>query len=179
MEKIKLNSVGELKPHPAFPDECLISEPTPIPFFEGEKIKFIFDGYEDDANFFSDVDKAVSNFLDKDRNEKLEISPLIFENYREIFEEFGEEENIPKVEDAKDIWDLVYPQEIYVSRRDRRDKDIYIQIHCECEWESEHGLQIVFRRGEKVTRVSDIDGHLTESDAYDEPDLDNELLSKF
>ena len=50
---------------------------------------------------------------------------------------------------------------------------------CECEWEQEHGLQLVFRQGKKLTRVSDQDGHLTKADAYGIPDNEDKLLSAF
>lgn len=179
MEKIKLDLIGELKPHPLISDEWLVSKPISIPFFDGTKLKFIFDGYEGDENFFSDANEAVSNFLAKDKNYRLKISPLVFENYVEFVDAVDEYEDIPKIESEEDIWRFVYPQEIIVSRRNRRDKDIYIQIHCNCEWEIEHGLQLVFRQGKKITRVSSIDGHSTEADAYDKPDSDDELLSKF
>lgn len=179
MEKIKLDSVGELKLHPIITDEWLVSNSISVPFFDGLKLEFIFDGYENDENFFFEADKAVSNFLEKGDFERMKISHLVFKNYTEFIDAVGEDEDLPKIEDEKDIWQFVYPNEIIVSRRHRRDKDIYIQIHCGCEWEIEHGLQIVFKQGKKVTRVSAIDGHSTEADAYDKPDEDDELLSKF
>jgi hypothetical protein len=73
----------------------------------------------------------------------------------------------------------VHPSEIYVTRRPKNDQDIYIQIACECDWEEEHGLQLVFRQGKKLTRVSSQDGHITEADAYGRPDEEDELLSQF
>ena len=47
---------------------------------------------------------------------------------------------------------------------------VYVQVACECAWESEHGLQLVFRQGATLSRVSDQDGHLTHADAYDLPE---------
>lgn len=161
------------------PDDCLISEPISIPFFDNKKLNFIFDGYENDETFFFEADKAVSNFLEINDSEKLKISHLVFKNYTEFIEAVGDDEDLPKIENEREVWQFIYPVEIIVTRRHRRDKDIYLQIHCNCEWEIEHGLQIVFRQGKKITRVSDVDGHSTEADAYDKPDSDDELLSKF
>lgn len=31
-------------------------------------------------------------------------------------------------------------------------------ISCECEWENEHGLQLIFKDGKSLTRVSSVDG---------------------
>lgn len=179
MEKIKLDSVGELKSHPLFKHNTLLSEHISVPFFDGLQLEFIFDGYENDENYFSDSEEAVSNFLKKDSNDRKEISPLVFKNYKDFIDAVGEDEDLPIIKNEEQIWDFVYPDKIIVKRRRRRDKDIYLQIHCNCEWEIEHGLQLVFRQGKKIIRVSSIDGHPTEADAYDKPDSDDELLSAF
>ena len=162
MEKITLNSIGELKENSDFPGDLLISQPISIPFFDGKKVSFNFDGYSGDESFFAEADTAISNFLEKNEKDREEISNLVFENYRNFVDAVGEDENLPQIEYAKNIWHFVYPQEIYIARGDSPDGDIYLQIHCECEWEIEHGLQIVFKQGKKVTRVSYIDGHLTD-----------------
>lgn len=171
-----MKSIGELKAHPNVPDEWLISEPISIPFFDGKELAFILSGY-DDERFLAEADTAILNFLEKDKEDRKEISFLVFKNYKEVIENIGED--VPSIENEENIWRFVYPQGIYLTRRDRRDKDIYLMIECECEWELEHGLQIVFRQGKKVTRISDVDGHLTEADAYDKLDEEDELLSKF
>lgn len=180
-----MKSIGELKPHPDVPDEWLISKPIPIPVFDGKELEFILDGYSDaDEKFLVEADAAILSFLEKDKNDRKEISPLVFKNYVECIEAVIEDkdpviEDMPVIENEEDVWQLIYPQAVYVRRRDRRDKNIYLQIECECGWEIEHGLQIVFRQGKKVTRVSSVDGHLTESDADNKPDEEDELLSKF
>jgi hypothetical protein len=78
----------------------------------------------------------------------------------------GEEDIGFHVARAEDIGACVHPSEIRVSRRHRRDSLIYVQSTAECDWEREHGLQIVYRRGDELSRVSDPDGHLTHTDAY-------------
>lgn len=176
---MKLNSVGQLKRHPIIKRNSLLSESISISFFDGLKLEFIFDGYENDENFFFEADKAVSTFLEKNDLERMKISHLVFKDYTEFIDAVGDDEDLPKIEYEKDVWQFVYPDKIIVKRRHRRDKDIYLQIHCNCEWEIEHGLQIVFRQGKKITRVSSIDGHSTEADADNKPDSDDELLSKF
>ena len=84
-----------------------------------------------------------------------------------------------QIKDKNEIWTYVYPKDIFVARRDRRDENIYINLTCECEWEKEHGLQLVFRQGRTLTRISEQDGHLTESDAFDKPDSEDKLLSAY
>ena len=55
------------------------------------------------------------------------------------------------------------------------DGDRSISISAECDWEVEHGLQMVFRGGGRLSRVSDQDGHLTHSDVYDTPENEDKI----
>ena len=82
-----------------------------------------------------------------------------------------------EIKNKNEIWKYVYPQEIHITRRHRRDEDIYLSVIC--EWEQEHGLQLVFRQGKQLTRISPQDGHITEADAYDKLDEEDELLNQF
>jgi len=50
-----------------------------------------------------------------------------------------------------------------------------VQITAECEWEPEHGLQIVYRDGSELKRVSQQDGHLTYVDAYGLPESEDRI----
>jgi len=54
-----------------------------------------------------------------------------------------------------------------------RDGRVYVSVEYECDWEPEHGLQIVFRDGRTVTKVGPYNGHLTNNSAYGRPDLDD------
>ena len=73
------------------------------------------------------------------------------------------------------VWDFVTPSEIMVSRR-ADDELVYVQICASCRWDVEHGLQVVYRRGETLSRVSAQDGHLTTSDARNLPDSEDSIL---
>ncbi len=178
MKDIEIESIGKLEPHPDLPDEWFISKPIPIPFLNNKQLRFTIVGdLENDKNFLSEISQAIQNFLKKDNLERLNYTEYVFENYREFSEAIDEE--ILEINNKSEIWEYVYPTEIYINRRNRRDRDVYLQIACECEWEVEHGLLLVFRQGSKLTRVSAQDGHLTEADAYDKPDSEDTLLSKF
>jgi hypothetical protein len=134
-----------------------------------------------DTQFLAEADEAIKNFLQLHAIDKLKMTPHIFANFVEICSYLAEE-NIPeKMRGAQplSIWNFVHPTAIFVSRRQRNDKDIYIVLTCECDWEAEHGLQLVFRQGKKLTRVSDQDGHLTKADAFDLPDDQDKLLAAF
>lgn len=175
--------LGQLTRDERFPDWWR-SEETPIPFFDGKKLPVLFRGLEPDADksFISAADEALTNFFALGKSYRESISPLVYKNCKDFLEAVGYDEADQALWDIKDgneIWQFVHPSEIYVTRRPCKERDMYVQIACECDWEPEHGLQLVFKQGKKVTRVSDQDGHLTEADAYDKPDQEDELLSKF
>ena len=50
---------------------------------------------------------------------------------------------------------------------------MYISLECECEWEIEHGLQIVFKDGLRINKVGSFDDHVTNADAYGDPRLED------
>jgi hypothetical protein len=73
-----------------------------------------------------------------------------------------------------DVWSYVhFGSELHVSRRTKGDVEdgVYLSIECNCDWEPEHGMQLVLRDGRTVSKVSPYDGHLTNADACDDPRL--------
>ena len=183
MKTITSTIIGELKQNDQF-DDWWESEPVQIQFFDNKKLKITFMDLvvESDPNFIKEADQALKLFLEKKTDDRLELSELAFQNCMDFLNavEYDEADKpLWDIEDKNEIWNFIYPQDIYLTRRHRRDEDIYINLTCECEWEQEHGLQLVFRQGKKLTRISNQDGHLTEADAYDKPDEEDELLSQF
>ena len=183
MKTITSSIIGELKQNDQFED-WWESEPIGIRFFDDKKLKITFMDLvpENDPNFIKEADQALKSFLEKKTNDRLELSELAYQNCMNFLNAVEYDEGDKPLWDIKEkseIWNFIYPEEIYVTRRHRRDEDIYINVTCECEWEQEHGLQLVFRQGKKLTRISDQDGHITEADAYDKPDEEDVLLSQF
>jgi hypothetical protein len=160
------------------------SEAVEIPYFNNQKLAITFIDFEPDEDkaFVTEADQALAHFLQLTLDDRNAISSHVLKNCLEFLDavEMDEQDDyLREIVDENEIWNFVEPSEIFISRRNRRDRDIYVQIDCNCEWEQEHGLQLVFRQGKKLTRISGIDGHLTESDAYDKSDEQDELLSKF
>lgn len=182
--KITSRIIGPLTQDDRFADWWKSSE-IDIPFFDNQKLTITFIDFEpdNDINFIEEADRALSHFLSLKLTDRNKIAPLAYKNCMDFLDavDFDEEEKEPftTIKDVTEIWNFIAPTDIYLSRRHRRDHDIYVQISCECDWEVEHGLQLVFKQGKQLTRISDQDGHLTEADAYDKPDAADELLSKF
>ena len=176
--------VGILRQNAKFDDWWECENALEIPLFNNIYLPVIFMNFEPqfDLTFISEADEALECFLKLGEADKNLISSLAFKNCKAYMNAVGLDEvdaRLREIKTEEEIWTFIYPKEIYVSRRRYHDKDVYVQIACECEWEQEHGLQLVFRQGKKLTRVSDQDGHVTEADAYGKPDNEDELLSKF
>lgn len=182
-KEITSKIIGQLTQDDSFSDWWKSTE-IEIPFFDNQKLEITLMDFEPEADktFLDEADQALIHFFNLKNEDRNSISDLVYKNCTDFLEavEFDEaDEALRQIKDPNEIWNFIEPAEIYISRRHRRDHDIYIQVTCECDWEQEHGLQIVFRQGKQLTRISSQDGHLTEADAYDKPDEKDELLSKF
>jgi hypothetical protein len=51
------------------------------------------------------------------------------------------------------------------AERDDATKAAYVSLESGCDWEPEHGIQLVFRNGRQVTKLGPFDGHLTNAAA--------------
>jgi hypothetical protein len=183
MQTITSKVIGELTQNDNF-DDWWNGSNIPVPFFDNAALGVTIMHYTpaEDENFMQQADEALTNFLQLGTADRLAISSYVFENFEDFKNDVGDDyfsEELQQLEDEQGIWKFVRPNEINISRRHRRDKDIYIAITLSADWEEEHGLQLVFRQGKKLTRISSIDGHITDADAYDTPDEEDKLLSAF
>jgi hypothetical protein len=148
------------------------SEPISVPVLGGKMCRVIVEGYDEDAAK-QDYHTAIRNFLSIGASVLKEAEPHIFQFYEDIKQTVDDEDN-PTITSPGGIWRHVrLDSEPMVTRRAYGDRGIYVSVSGNCDWEPEHGLQIVFKNGLKVNKVGPYDGHLTNSDAYDEPGLEN------
>ena len=164
----ELPRIGALHRDPAWPKEGWRSEPCPIPFWSDRSLRFHFT-FEPEGNAFApDVYEAIAAFLTLSDADRLLATPQVLAYYQ-LMLDATDIDPLP-IEVPEDVWRFVTPTQICVSRRHRRDKDIYVELLCECDWEVEHGLLLVYRKGQQLVRVSDQDGHLTDADALNLPE---------
>lgn len=183
MSIIYCKHIGDLKQDEKFKDWWESEEAIQIPLFN-QKLKVTFRDLlpEKDKSFVDEASNAFHNFLSKKEDDKLNFTEEVYQNFQEFIDDVGIEdleEELQNMNSKEEIWNFVTPSDIYITRRSKRDFDIYLEVTCECGWEEEHGLVLVFRQGKSLTRVSDQDGHLTNADAYNIPDSEDRLLSLF
>jgi hypothetical protein len=139
------------------------SQPLPIPVLGGRLGQIVLDGYEDDAQP-TDFHRAIANFLAIDSSVLDEASVHVFKYYQDCL---GTADDIPEIAVPANVWQHVHFRnqlEIQVTRNDYVDEEVYIYLSCGCDWEDEHGLQVVFKQGLWVSRVGPNDGHLSNMD---------------
>ncbi len=166
--------IGQVKKDDRF--ELYVSEPMPIPFLGGHKCRFALEGYIEDRRK-EDFHRAIKNALAADNSVLSRAQPHVLDYCREMLAMYADgDAPAVRIEEPADIWKQVqFGDTIYVIRRDDGDDEdgIYLSLECNCDWEVEHGLQLILRGGLDMTKVGPFDGHLTNSDAFGDRSLTN------
>jgi len=150
------------------------SKPMRVPVLGDKKRRVVVEGYDEDRNK-DEFHAAIAHFLSLDSSALKHAEPHVFQYYKDSREnQDPDDEEFPSIKSPGDVWPHVrFGDEPTVMRRANGDKGIYISLECGCDWEAEHGLQIVFKNGLKVNKVGPYDGHLTNSDAYADSRLED------
>ncbi|GAA1870676.1 DUF6985 domain-containing protein [Asanoa iriomotensis] len=140
--------------------EWYVSAPMPVAVLGGVECRFVVDGYDDDARQ-GDFHAAIRAFLALDESALQAAAPHVYAYYRDVADADIE------IQGPEQVFDHVrLGTEPTVSRDSQGSQRVCVSIESECAWEPEHGLQIVFRDGVKVTKVGPYDGHLSNPSAY-------------
>jgi hypothetical protein len=156
----------------------LHSEPLPVAALGGRSCSFVLEGYEEDPHQ-EDFHAAVASMLSAGNDLLREATPDVFRYYEDLNSEWepGDPEYVEAGVD--DIWEHVrFGRELHVSRRSHGDHAVYVSVECNCDWEPEHGLQVVFKEGRTVAKVGPYDSHLTNVDAYGDPTLEGVVYKR-
>jgi hypothetical protein len=102
------------------------------------------------------VGPAIRRFLDLRPDALGPVAPYVWAYYRDCVAQGWAPDVV--IERPDDVWRHVrWPDEIGVVV----DEGVaHVELECECDWEPEHGLALVFRDGERISKVGPYDGHL-------------------
>jgi hypothetical protein len=145
-----------------------------IPFLGGRQCRFVIADYPQDPKP-DEVRAAIRNALDASPVILAQAEPYALQYCRDMLALYADGER-PAIalENPGDVWSYVQFGDIfYVSRRTENDSEdgIYLSLECNCDWEVEHGLQLVLRNGKAISKLGPFDGHVTTADAYADPKL--------
>ena len=148
------------------------SRPIAVRMFGGKECRLVLEGYDGDTRK-EDFHAAIANFLGGSPSVLREADDALFRYYKD-FEEYWKDDGHSPIKTPEELWRHIrLGSEPMVKRRHYGDKGIYISVECGCDWEQEHGLQLVLKNGLKVNKLGGYDGHLTNSDAFDDPALED------
>ncbi|SHG40591.1 hypothetical protein SAMN04488109_0095 [Chryseolinea serpens] len=154
--EIESKIVGRLKPS-EFDADFYTSEPFEIPYFDNIKMKIGFVEAKH-GPYLEQADKTLRAFLSLNAVNRIQDSERVYKYYHETLKH-GYTKPLT-VKTSSEIWNHVSPGEIIIDWNEHGE--FYLCVSCGCDWEEEHGLQLVFKDGETLTRASGHDGHYTD-----------------
>lgn len=135
--------------------------------------EFIVEGYVEDT-MKEDFHQAIKHFIALKKLQLKDAEPHLLAYYQDTVAHHPAPGDIPTITQAADVWSHIdFGFEVTVRRRADGDRAVYLSFECNCDWEPEHGLQLVFKNGNVIAKLGPFDGHLTNADAYGDPALED------
>jgi hypothetical protein len=148
----QLKPFGWLKEDPNIPGEWY-SDPVPVPLCSGRSIRFYIRTGTDGDCYPPDVQEAVRLFLALTDSQP--VIDRVYQYYLAFVALIPDADlGVPT---ATELWGRVRPSTAFVDRHQDGDGRAYVRLACACDWDEEHGLQILFRDGTDVTLVGEHD----------------------
>ncbi len=146
---------------------------------DGATCEIVIEAYDEDDRK-QDFHAAIAAFMAGEPAVLRRAEADIFQYYRDMNAQREEsDEDYVIIAAPADVWKHIqFGFEIMVSRGHDEEQAVYISITCNCDWEREHGLQIVLKGGAIVTKIGPYDGHLTNADAVDDARLANVIYRR-
>ena len=170
---IEIPLLGQMEEDDKF-DDWLRSDPLHVDVLGGEEFVFTLEGYvEDDKP--EEFHQAIANILAAEDSVLKKAETDIYKYYKDINSQSDPGDDwYVEIARPENVWEHIQFKDILmIKRRPYRDELIYIEVECGCDWEKEHGLQIVFKQGLYVNKIGPYNGHLTNSDAYANDELED------
>lgn len=152
IESIK--GLGKLEHEPKY--DWWRSRPVKVNLLDGKLLPFILDDEYNQLSLLQPIESAVANFLSLDPEHREKLTERVYKNYEEI-RKVATVPALP-IQEKPEIWKYVYPGDIFIQQG-LDDPEIHILVSSDCEWEQEHGLQMVFRKGNEIVGVSEYIGY--------------------
>ena len=141
-----------------------VSAPVTVPVLGNGLCTVILEDYDEDPDR-EQVHAAIRAFLAADASVLRAVEPHVFRYYQDCRAEGWTD---LKIRSARDVWSHVQLGDRAEIGRDPWSTHVYVSVECECDWEEEHGLHLVFEDGSRVSKVGPCDGHLTNAHAYND-----------
>jgi hypothetical protein len=145
-----LEPLGNLQPDPHIEDWWVSTE-IPISYLGGLRLTFTVDLESEKSP--EELSAAIRRFLALPESARFAANAEIFDYYSQVVEQVGEEDFDFKIGDECGVWGHVHFTSIFVGRTLHESREIYVRAMAGCDWDEEHGLQIVLLGGDIFDRV--------------------------
>jgi len=116
----------------------------------------------DDLSDLSEFVHALENFLQLSQNDLKKAAPRILHEYKAYEATVDPDCLRVRISSAEEALGQLDFRGLSLVRIPYRDKAVYAVLEAECSWDEEHGIQLVYRFGNELTRVSEQDGCIDE-----------------
>jgi len=135
-------------------DSWWITEPLPVPFFDGQTLPFNFT-VDPESEAWDAAQTAALTFLHLTARARKQTTPQVMADLRFSLEvtSYGDEEyeqEMAAIETSEALWAQVVPQEVWIIYPSIEPATPYVLVSTEPSWEQEHGLQLVLRWGHEL-----------------------------
>lgn len=129
----------------------------------GKAVSFIVFDYDEQHD--DQIAACIQNFRTLPPEALDAATNAAFAYYRDFYQAVEDDEYtmewMPKITEPAQVWNHIrLGDDPMVQPGYGEDRPWYVTLECECEWEEEHGLTIVFRNGSEITKVGPADGLL-------------------
>jgi len=171
---MRIDNIGSFHIHEDI-DEWFVSEPLSILPLADKRYRFVVHYYSEEIDRI--LKTAMENFKHLSPAEFQKSSEYIYQYYMDTEKRLQTDQiGFLNIDSHTDVWEHISTSdEIVVSVENIDDPYAYITLECQCDWEPEHRLQIVFRNGNQLAKVGQYDGHLTNEHAYAREEFRNKI----
>jgi len=157
--KIEMNNIGELfqsEDDKFYWESCEVI----IPAIFNTKWSFIFEDF-DPSTQSEKYQDAINNFMKMSNTDFKKAGPYLFQYYEDTIQKWNPKpKEYEKFYSANDVWSHVdFSSGYYITASTDVDDEVYLSLSSNCDWNEEHGLQIVYYRGNELVRVGSFTGH--------------------
>lgn len=165
---VELPGVGTLHEGPF---GTLISASHVVPALGGLEVDFVFEGLDGETHP-EDFADAVGNFLAATDRLLTDATEYVHQYCLDMQKLWGDAAPLLDISKPSEVWKYVdLGTEVVVMRDHDAERNVFVLLECNCAWEPEHGLQLVFRNGNQISKVGPFDGHVSNESAFDDENL--------
>ncbi|WP_299631869.1 hypothetical protein [uncultured Roseobacter sp.] len=138
-----------------------MSEKISLPLFDGASVELLSDTVAPPAA------DALHRFMKLGQADRLAVTPHIHAYYRDMHTHADAariDERMATPAQPEDIWRHVRPLSITIKTRPVAAGTgggsapvVYVLLEAHCDWEDEHGLQLVWKEGNTLVKVGAFD----------------------